>query len=84
MCTVCEKGHFYPFSHAVHIFVKIIFFFLNSRWSKVLNEKMLDFSLKHAHVFLTILILDCKVFKLERFSSVTWNVSVIHPILKVN
>ena len=28
--------------------------------------------------------LDCKVFKLERFSSVTWNISVKHPILNLN
>ena len=78
-----RKGKKYPFSHPVHIFVKIVYFF-NSLWSKVLNEKIWDFSLKHAHVFFTLLILDSKVFKLERFSSVTWNVSVKHPILKVN
>ena len=77
--SVREKGIFYPFSHTVHIFVKIFFFFY-SRWSKVLNETIWDFSLKHAHIFFKIIILDCKVFKLKRFSSVTWNVSVKHPI----
>ena len=30
------------------------------------------------------IILDCKVFKLKRFSSVTRNVSVKHPILNQN
>ena len=63
-----RKGIFYPFSHTLHIFV--IFFFFYSRWSKVHSE--------------TILILVCKVFKLESFSSVTWNVSVKHLFFKVN
>ena len=64
MCKGCEKGHFLPFlTPFIHFWQN--YFFLNSSCSKVLNETILDFSLKHAHIFLPILILDCKVFKLE-------------------
>ena len=37
-----RKGIFYPFSHTVHIFVKIIKK-INSRWSKVLKTTIWDF-----------------------------------------
>ena len=37
------------------------------------------FPLEHAHNVFKIVILDGKVFKLQRFSSVTQNVSVKHP-----
>ena len=57
-------------SHPRHIFVEIIFFFIHVV-QKFSMKQFEIFSLKHAHVFLTILIIDCKVFKLERFSSVT-------------
>ena len=77
------KGKKCPFSHTVHIFVKIIYF-LNSRWSKVLKTTIWDFSLMNSHIFFKIIILDCKVFKFKRFSSVTRNVSVKHPILNQN
>ena len=46
----------------------------------LLDETIWDFCLEHAHVILEIIILDCKVFKLKRFSSVNQNVSVKHPI----
>ena len=79
-----RKGIFYPFSHTVHIFVKNFFYFFYSHWSKVLKTTIWDFSLKNSHIFLKIIILDCKVFKFKRFSSVTRNVSVKHPILNQN
>ena len=83
-CVQCaRKGKKCSFSHTVHIFVKIIYF-LNTHWLKVPNKTIWDFSLKHEHVCFTILILDCKVLKFERSSSVTWNVSVKQAILKVN
>ena len=65
-CVQCaRKGIFYPFLHIVNIFVIFLFFFIH------VDQKytMWDFSLKHSHIFLKILILDCKVFKLKRFSS---------------
>ena len=73
-----------PFlAHCTH-FRRNNLFFLNSRWSKVINTTIWDFSLKNSHIFLKIIILDCKVFKFKRFNSVTRNVSVKHPILNQN
>ena len=71
-------------SRTLYAFVSKYFVFLNSRWSKVLKTTIWDFSLKNSHIFLKIIILDCKVFKFKRFSSVTRNVSVKHPILNQN
>ena len=48
--SVLEQGKKCPFLHTVHIFFKIIIFF-NSRWLKVLNETIWEFSLKHAYIF---------------------------------
>ena len=59
MCTVCEKGNFSTLSHTLYTYSSKSFIFFNSGWSKELNETIWDFSLKHAHTFLTILILDC-------------------------
>ena len=84
MCTVCEKGHFLPFlAHCTHFHQNNLFFF-NSRWLKVLKTTIWDFSLKNSHIFLKIIILDWKVFKFKRFSSITQNVSAKHPILNQN
>ena len=68
----------------LYAFVSKYFFFFNSRWSKVLKTTIWDYILKNSHIFSKFIILDCKVFKLERFSSVTQNVSVKHPILNLN
>ena len=62
----------------LYTFLSNFIFIFYARWSKVLNETILDFFLKHAHIFLKIIILKCKVFKLKRFSSVTWHVYVKH------
>ena len=52
MYSVWERVKKGPFSHTVHIFVKIIIFLFNSRWSKVLNGTIWEFTLKHANMFL--------------------------------
>ena len=71
-------------SRTLYTFSSKYIFFFYSRWSKVLQTTIWDFSLKNAHIFLKIIILHCKVFKFKRFSSVTRNVSVKHPILNQN
>ena len=50
-----QERPFFTLFRTLQIFVKIIYLF----------------SLKHAHVLSTVIILDGKVFKLERFSCVT-------------
>ena len=84
MCLGSEKGHFLPFLAPSTNLCQFYFLFFFIHIDQKYSMKQFEIPLKHAHVFLPILILDCKVFKLERFSSLTWNVSVKHPILKVN
>ena len=77
--TVCEKGYFLPFFAHCTYFRQNIYFF-KFMLIKSSQKKNLNFSLKNSHIFLKILISDCKVFKLERFSSVIRDVSGKNPI----
>ena len=80
MCTVCEKGHFLPFlAHCTHFCQNIFFFFKFTLIKSTQNNNLRFFPKEFTHIFKNI-ILDCKVFKLKRFSSVTRNVSVKHAI----
>ena len=72
-----------PFLHTVQLFVKIVIIIIKWNLSKMLNKIIWILSLEHANIFLKIIILDSKVFKLQRFSNVTQNGSLKHPFKKV-
>ena len=56
------------------------FILKTSHWSKVLNEKKLDFFLAYIHVFLKIISFNSKVLKSQPDSSITLHVSLKTPI----
>ena len=58
-------------SHILYAFLSIYLTLKTSHRSQVLDETIWDFFLEHIHVFLKIIFCNIKVFKLQRYSSVT-------------
>ena len=66
---------FYPFFCTLYTYLSKYVILKTSQWSKVLNETIWYFFVAHLQVFLKIIFFNSKVFKLQRDSSVTLNVS---------